>query len=78
MKTEGYVVTSFGNAISRTQTETVIYDYSGGKEPEKISSLATTLNAKIVKDEYSRELSTLGEKPDILVILGTPPQNSLN
>jgi len=80
----GYTVTYIGNADSLNNTETIIYDLTGGVRPTALAALRLHLDAKVAHSvpswlsdtvtEYDLEPSnapTARSEADFLVILGT-------
>ncbi len=86
LKTAGYTIASTGNAASRNYEKSVIYDITGGKNPEDLAKLKKLLDANVsatplqngtVADASGRKENLSASSTDFLIILGTSSKNVL-
>ncbi len=81
VKAEGFAVVRVGNAETRDQARSVIYDLSGGKYPREAETLRTLLNAELAATApppaeapavtATRSASAAGSLADFLIIVGS-------
>jgi LCP family protein required for cell wall assembly len=68
LKTVKFTVQTVGNAAKRDRTATIIVDLTGGKKPNSLKTLLTTLK---ITSAVSFPESETASKADFLVLLGT-------
>lgn len=78
LKTLELNVISVGNALDQNTKTTVIYDFSGGKNPQTIATIKKELGNNVATIIPTNIQNSLTESPDILIILGADRLNQSN
>lgn len=77
----GFTVLKIGNAPQRDYTQTTVYDLSSGKKVSALSSIEKATGAKqgdTMPDWLASYISSLEQKPDFFLLLGTDADKAEN
>lgn len=76
----GYKVVSIGNAPEQDENETIVYDLTNGKKSKTLRTLKSKIKARSTRKApdwlTASEVSSLSQKVDFLVVLGSDPSST--